>query len=163
MEKRFATFWKFFAAKEAAYKALAQSGTMTPAGAFTTLEADLFRRKVVHRPTGAQVEIAFTHEDADKVHCVAVLRGGYIGDDQTPGDVACRVDEVPAGAAAGDFARERCLQFIAESSDDISSPNVLAFSDAGGVPFILRGGKPCDWGVSLSHSGRFAAYSFMIG
>lgn len=162
-EKRYPTFWKYFAAKEAAHKALVQSGTVTPSGAFTTLEADLFRRKVVHRPTGAQVDIRFTHEDADKVHCVAVLRGGYIGDDETPGDVLSRIDQIPAGAAAGDFARERCLEFIAESSDDIAGPHVLAFWEAGAFPIILRGGKPCDWGVSLSHSGRFAAYSFMIG
>jgi 1-acyl-sn-glycerol-3-phosphate acyltransferase/phosphopantetheinyl transferase (holo-ACP synthase) len=162
-DKRFVTFWKFFAAKEAAYKALSQSGIETPSGGYRLLEADLFRRKIVHRPTGTQVDIRFTHEDADKVHCVAVLRGGYIGDDETPGDVASRIDQIPEGASPSEFARERCLEFIAESSDDIASPHVLAFSENRGVPFILRNGKRCDWGVSLSHSGRFAAYSFMIG
>jgi len=39
---------------------------------------------------------------------------------------------------------------------------VLAFSDEEGIPKVLRGGKACDWGVSLSHSGRYAAYSFMV-
>ncbi len=158
---RFSTFWKFFAAKEAAHKALEQTGIWTPPGGFWLLEADLFRRKVLHRPTGAAVAISFTDDDEDKVHCVAVLRGGWIGDDQNPGDVLWRVEQVPAGQRPGDFARERCLEFIAESSDDIPSAHVLAFTEADGIPRILRRGKICDWGVSLSHSGRYAAYSFM--
>ncbi|MBI3554165.1 MAG: 1-acyl-sn-glycerol-3-phosphate acyltransferase [Elusimicrobia bacterium] len=159
--KRFSTFWKFFAAKEAAHKALAQSGIWTPTGGFWLLEADLFRRKVLHRPTGAQVSVAFTDEDEDKVHCIAVLRGGYIGDDDSPGDVLWGVEEVPQGRSPGEFARERCLEFIAKSSDDISSAATLAFTEEDGIPKVLRGGKTCDWGVSLSHSGRYAAYSFM--
>lgn len=159
---RFVTFWKFFAAKEAAYKALTQSAISTPRAAFRLLEVDLFRRKVTHKATGAQLDIAFVEEDPEKLHCISVLRGGYIGDDETPGDVAAKVEEIPAGAQPSDFAREACLRFIAASSDDISSAAVLAFSDVGGVPRVLRGGKFCDWGVSLSHSGRFAAFSFMI-
>ncbi|OGR87659.1 MAG: hypothetical protein A3J74_04145, partial [Elusimicrobia bacterium RIFCSPHIGHO2_02_FULL_57_9] len=155
-------FWKFFAAKEASHKALAQSGLQTPVGAYGMLEVDLFRRQVVHLPTGCQVEVAFTDDDADKIHCIAVLRGGFIGDEDNPGDVLWKVDEVPADAAAQDYAREQCLKFIAQSSDEIPSPSVLAFSEQDGIPKILRSGKICDWGVSLSHSGRFAAYSFMI-
>jgi hypothetical protein len=126
------------------------------------LEADLFRRRVVHRPTGTEVETRFTDDDAEKVHCVAVLRGGSVGDDEVPGDVLWRVEEVPAGEAPGEFARDRLLDLIAESSDDIPSPAVLAIADNEGIPRVLRGGKPCDWGVSISHSGRFAACSFMI-
>ncbi|MDE1976679.1 MAG: hypothetical protein KGI84_05405, partial [Elusimicrobia bacterium] len=160
--KRFAEVCKFIAAKEAAHKALAQSGIQTPSGAFRMLEADLFRKRIVHLPTGARFDIRFTHEDEDKIHCVAVLRGGFIGDDETPGDVLWEVAEVPAGEDPHEFAREKCLEFIAESSDEISSPSLLAFADEGGAPKVLRGGKPQDWGVSLSHSGRFAAWSFMI-
>jgi phosphopantetheinyl transferase (holo-ACP synthase) len=160
--RRYSVFWKLFAAKEAAHKALAQAGIHTPRGAFTMLEADLFRRRVVHRPTGTEVETRFTDDDAEKVHCVAVLRGGSVGDDEVPGDVLWRVEEVPAGEAPGEFARDRLLDLIAESSDDIPSTAVLAIADNEGIPRVLRGGKPCDWGVSISHSGRFAACSFMI-
>ncbi len=161
-EKRFATFWKFFAAKEAAHKALAQAGLVLPLGAFLALEADLFRRKVAYRAGDVQLDIAFTAEDEDKLHCVAVLRGGYIGDDHNPGDVLWKVAEVPSGRAAGEFVRELCLSLIAESSDDIPSPDALAFGEQDGAPVVLRRGKPADWGVSLSHCGRYAACSFMI-
>ncbi|HVA67107.1 MAG TPA: 1-acyl-sn-glycerol-3-phosphate acyltransferase [Elusimicrobiota bacterium] len=159
---RFAEVCKFIAAKEAAHKALAQSGIWTPSGAFRMLEADLFRKRIVHLPTGARFDIRFTHEDEDKIHCVAVLRGGFIGDDETPGDVLWEVAEVPPGQDAHDFARGKCLEFIAQSSDEISSPGLLAFADEGGIPRVLLRGKAQDWGVSLSHSGRFAAWSFMI-
>ncbi len=159
---RFAEVCKFIAAKEAAHKALAQSGIETPSGAFSMLEADLFRKRILHLPTGARFDIRFTHEDADKVHCVAVLRGGFIGDEETPGDVLWELAEVPAGQNPHEFARERCLEFIAKSSDEISSPALLAFSDEGGIPKVLWRGQAQDWGVSLSHSGRFAAWSFMI-
>lgn len=160
--KIFASFWKFFAAKEAAHKALTQSGIQTPVGGYGMLEVDLFRRKVAHLPTGCQVDISFTDETPERIHCIAVLRGGYIGDEDAPGDVLWKIDEVPAAAPPEDYAREQCLKFIAASSDEIASAAVLAFSDEGGIPRILRAGKPCDWGVSLSHSGRYVAYSFMI-
>jgi len=162
-QERFKTFWKFFAAKEAAHKALAQAGIVLPNGGFLLLEADLFRRKVVYRPADIQLDVAFAAEDADKLHCVCVLRGGYIGDDENPGDVLSTVAPVPQGRAAGEFARELCLSFIAESSDEISSPAALAFAEEDGAPAVLRRGKAQDWGVSISHSGRFAACSFMIG
>jgi 1-acyl-sn-glycerol-3-phosphate acyltransferase/phosphopantetheinyl transferase (holo-ACP synthase) len=161
-QTRFSTFWKFFAAKEAAHKALEQTGIWTPPGGFRLLEADLFRRKVTHKPTGAQVDIKFTDDDAEKIHCVAVLRGGWIGDDLETGDVMWKVAEVPSGRRPGEFARELCLEFIAESSDDIPTAHVLGFIEDRGIPRIMRKGKLCDWGVSLSHAGRFAACSFMV-
>ncbi len=159
---RYAVFWKLFAAKEAAHKALAQGGVSTPIGAFPMLEVDLFRRKVVHRPTCTEVQVAFTDDDGEKVHCVAVLRGGSVGDEGTPGDVIWRVEKVPDGEAPGEFARGMLLDLIAESADDIPSPAVLALTEVDGIPRVLRGGRVRDWGVSLSHSGRFAACSFMI-
>ncbi len=158
-EERYRTFWKFIAAKEAAMKALAQSGVMCN---FKDLEADLFRRRIVHLPTACEMDIALTVDDPEKVHAICVLRGGYVGDDQHPGDVLWEVQQVPDGISPSEFARERCLAFIAASSDDIRTPDVLAMTDDGGIPKVLRNGRVCDWGVSLSHSGRFAAYSFMV-
>ncbi|MBI4374869.1 MAG: 1-acyl-sn-glycerol-3-phosphate acyltransferase [Elusimicrobia bacterium] len=155
------TFWKFFTGKEAAHKALARSGIKTPVGAFKHIEIDLFRRKAVHLPTGCQVDIAFTPEGEDVVHCLAVLRGGYIGDEETAGDVLWKVEPVPDGVSPSEFARERCLRFIADSSDEIDEAS-LAFSVEEEAPVVLRSGRPQDWGVSLSHSGRYAAFSFMI-
>jgi 1-acyl-sn-glycerol-3-phosphate acyltransferase/phosphopantetheinyl transferase (holo-ACP synthase) len=162
LNKRYATFWKFIAAKEATYKALAQSGIMTGLGGWRLLEADLFRRKVLHIPTGCQTEITFTDEDEDKLHCIAILRGGSIGDQEAPGDVLWAISELPPGIDPHEFVRERCLELIASSSDEISSPSALAFSEEGTTPKVLYKGKVQDWGVSLSHSGRFCACSFMI-
>lgn len=159
---RYITFWKFFAAKEASHKAFTRAGILTPHGAFCMIEVDLFRRKAVHRPTGAQVDIVFTDADGDKVHCLAVLRGGSVGDEEQPGDVLWGVEQVPEGESPSDFVRRRLLDFIAESADDIPSAAVLALSEPGGLPTVLRGGKAQDWGVSLSHSGRYVAYSFMV-
>jgi 1-acyl-sn-glycerol-3-phosphate acyltransferase/phosphopantetheinyl transferase (holo-ACP synthase) len=161
-ENRFSIFWKFFAAKEAASKAIERSDVFVPLGAFRSFEVDLFQNIVTHRPTGANIEVAFTHEDKDKLHCIAVLRGGIVGSEGSPGDVLWNVEEVPAGADPHEFARECCLSFIAESSDDIFSPASLALSDNKGLPIILKNGRPLDISVSLSHSGRYVAYSFLV-
>ena len=160
-QELFRTFWKFFAAKEAAHKALARAGLVVPRGGFHELEVDLFRRKAVHVSTALQLDIRFTDDDADKLHCVAVLRGGFIGDEETPGDAVWDVAEVPAGASPGAFARERALDFIASCNDEIGSSAKLALSEDGGLPTVLWRGKPQDWSLSLSHSGRYAACSFM--
>jgi 1-acyl-sn-glycerol-3-phosphate acyltransferase len=159
---RFRAFWRIFAAKEASHKALLQAGVVVNQGAFKELETDLFRGKVRHLPTGMDLDARFTDDDEDKLHCLAVLRGGYIGDAHDHGDFIWTVDEVPAGASPSEFVRERCLRLIAESNDEIGSPSKLAFTSDGEVPRVLYKGKPADWGVSLSHSGRFAASSFMI-
>lgn len=161
-EDFFREFWRYFCVKEACHKALARAGLIIPNGAFRELEADLFRRKAVHVPTGLQLDFRFTDDDEDKLHCVAVLRGGFIGDDQSEGDVVWDVAEVPAGQAPGAFARERALEFIASSNDEIGSSARLALSEQGGLPSVLWRGTPRDWSLSLSHSGRYAACSFMI-
>jgi phosphopantetheinyl transferase (holo-ACP synthase) len=159
---RLKTVAKFLAAKEAAHKAFVQSGIFTPSGGFSMIEADLFLRRATHVPTGAQADVAFTDEDDDKVHCIAVLRGGYIGDEPSSGDVLWGIDEAPAGANPSDYVRERCLRLIAESNDEIGTPDVLSFTDVEGIPKVVRRGRVQDWGVSLSHSGRYVAYSFMV-
>ena len=161
-EKKFAAFWKFVAAKEACHKALAQTGVVLPVGAWHALEVDLFQNKALHRPTGAVLALAFPSDDADKIHCLAVLRGGRLGAADEDSDVLFGLDELPSGEYPSDFARERLLELIAGSSDDIPGPGSLAFTEQDGVPKVLRAGKIQDWGVSLSHSGRFVAYSFMV-
>ncbi len=159
LENRERVFWKFIAAKESAIKALAQAGVT--AAAFNGIDVDLFRNKAVHLPTSCDMDIAVTADDEDKIHCLCVLRGGHLGDDHTPGDVLWEIQELPPGRSPSDFAREKLLDFIVASSDDIPSPDVLAIDEENGIPRVLRNGRVCDWGVSLSHSGRYVAYSFM--
>lgn len=158
----FATFWRFFCAKEAAHKALARTGLLVPRGAFREIEVDLFRRKAAHLPTGLQLDIRFTDDDQDKLHCIAVLRGGFIGDAESEGDVLWKLAEVPAGAVPGDFARALALNFIAERNDEIGQAGRLALTEEDGLPSVLWRGKAQDWSLSLSHSGRFAACSLMV-
>jgi 1-acyl-sn-glycerol-3-phosphate acyltransferase/phosphopantetheinyl transferase (holo-ACP synthase) len=158
----FGAFWRHFCAKEAVHKALARAGLVVPNGGFREIEVDLFRRRAVHVSTGLLLDLRFTDDDEDKLHCVAVLRGGFIGDDETEGDVVWDVSEVPAGAAPGAYARERALEFIASCNDEIGSPARLALSEDGGLPAVLWRGAAQDWSLSLSHSGRFAACSFMV-
>lgn len=158
----FATFWRFFCAKEAAHKALARAGLVVPHGAFREIEVDLFRRKAVHVSSGLQLDLRFTDDDEDKLHCVCVLRGGFIGDEDSEGDVLWKVSEAPPGVSPGAFVRELALDLVAESNDEIGSSARLALSEEGGLPTVLWRGKPQDWSLSLSHSGRFTACSFMI-
>ncbi|MBI3287966.1 MAG: 4'-phosphopantetheinyl transferase superfamily protein [Elusimicrobia bacterium] len=158
----FRTFWRFFCAKEACHKALGRAVIVVPNGAFHEIEIDLFRRKAIHLPTGLQLDIRFTDDDEDKLHCVAVLRGGYIGDEQSEGDVLWTVAQVPPGSGPGAFVRDMALDFIASTNDEIGSSARLALSEQGGLPSVLWRGAPQDWSLSLSHSGRFAAASFMI-
>ena len=81
-----------------------------------------------------------------------MLRGGWIGDEQDP-VTCCGRSEVPRGESPTDYARERASRLIAESNDEIGSAGTLAFSDEGGIPVALRGGKKQDWGVSLFIAG----------
>jgi phosphopantetheinyl transferase (holo-ACP synthase)/1-acyl-sn-glycerol-3-phosphate acyltransferase len=161
-EKLFRTFWKFFCAKEAVHKALGRAVIVVPNAAFHELEVDLFRRKATHVPTGLQLDLRFTDDDEDKLHCVAVLRGGFIGDDETEGDVLWSVAAVPSGTSPGAFVRELALDFIASTNDEIGSASKLALTEHYGLPAVLWRGRTQDWSLSLSHSGRFAAASFMI-
>ncbi len=161
-EKRFSVFWKIFAAKEAASKALERSGIFIPFGAFRSFETDLFTNHITHRPTGIRLSLAFTDEDQDKIHCIAVLRGGVMGDEHIPGDILWSIEQLPPNTNPSEFVRERALNFIAESSDDILSPASLALSVHNGLPVIYRSGRSLDISLSLSHSGRYAALSFMI-
>ncbi len=158
----FRTFWRVFAAKEACHKALARAGLTMPNGAFRELEVDLFRRKAVHVPTGLLLDLRFTDDDEDKLHCLAVLRGGFIGDETAEGDVVWDICEVPPGVSPGAFARERALEFIASCNDELGGPAALALSEDGGLPTVLWRGKPQDWSLTLSHSGRYAACAFMV-
>ncbi|MEK7389823.1 MAG: 4'-phosphopantetheinyl transferase superfamily protein [Elusimicrobiota bacterium] len=158
----FRVFWRFFCAKEACHKALGRAIIVVANGAFREIEVDLFKRKAIHLPTGLQLDIRFTDDDPDALHCLAVLRGGFIGDDETEADILWKVARVPPGVAPGAFVRELALDFIASSNDEIGSSARLALTEAGGLPAVIWRSIPQDWSVSLSHSGRYAACSFMI-
>ena len=161
-DKLFRNFWRFFCAKESVHKALGRAVIVVPNGAFHEIEIDLFRRKATHIPTGLQLDIRLTDDDEEKLHCVAVLRGGFIGDEETEGDILWTVGEVPAGTSPGAFVRDLALDFIASTNDEIGSASRLALTENYGLPAVIWRGISQDWSLSLSHSGRYAAASFMI-
>jgi 1-acyl-sn-glycerol-3-phosphate acyltransferase len=143
------------AARSAACAALSAAGL--PAD---SVDVDLFLDKAVERTTRTEVRFRFVAENAERVVCVAVVRGGLLGNAFSPGDVLWRVESLPIGATPSSFAGELLLRFIAESSDDIHASE-LELELLAGVPKVRRQGTVQDWGVSFSHSGRFAACSFM--
>src|SRR5581483_1895206 len=69
----FRSFWRIFAAKEAAWKALVQAGVRVPDGAYRLLEFDAELNEIVCLPTGDRVRAEFAEDDSDKLHCVASL------------------------------------------------------------------------------------------
>jgi hypothetical protein len=143
------------AARVACRSALRSAGLPTEA-----IEVDLFRHTAVERTSGTEVRFRFAVEDSEKILCVALLRGGSLGDESSPGDIAWTVKSPPNGSDPDSYSKEELLRLIAESSDDLRVDD-LKFDLIDGFGKVLLRGKPQDWGASISHSGRFVACSFM--
>lgn len=142
-----------FAAKEAAWKALAQAGIRVPDGAYPLLQFDPDQCEVVCLPSGDRLDVVIAAEDADRVHCVATLHADIA---KTRRGLA----ELPEGEDASSYAREELLRSIAIERGMRSS--ALAVAEEGGIPRILDRGRRANWSVSLSHAGRFVAFSYLF-
>jgi 1-acyl-sn-glycerol-3-phosphate acyltransferase len=148
------------AARTAALAALRSAGLAEESDR-GRIEVDLFRQKALHRPSGTEVDVRIVLEDGEKLACAAILRGGRFEDEASAGDLAWRVEPLPRRADPLAFARERLRSFIAESADDIVIEE-LEIGEQDGLPRVLRRGKVQDWAPSLSHSGAFVGFSFMV-
>jgi phosphopantetheinyl transferase (holo-ACP synthase) len=155
----YSAFWQLFAAKEAAYKALAQAGIETPSGAYRALQVDLAKRRVTHAMTSHEVEIAHLSADREKVHCVAVFRQRDAGG--SPEDLHWTAERLPAGIEPSEGARETLLR-LAEGASGRGRPGRFAVASVQGIPRLLDRGEWRDWSVSLSHSGRYVASSLLF-
>jgi phosphopantetheinyl transferase (holo-ACP synthase) len=150
-------FWSIFSAKEAGYKAFAQLGISTPHGAFSMIEADLAASRVRHLPTGETAELLHLTVNSDCVHTVALFAPG--GEPAPSDTVLTGIAYVPETAEASDYARERLVGSIAGRLEvDAAS---LSIGNRDGIPRVLRSGRWEDWSVSLSHSGRLAAWAWV--
>lgn len=149
-------FWSLFAAKEAAWKALAQAGIEVPRGAYYELDADLRRRRVTHGPSDLPVDIVLLDADEDRVHCVAVY-----SEEDHPMDVRSALVTTRAGEDPGDAAREALLALAAEGSPRGSRPDRFAVGARRGAPALLESGQWLSASVSLAHAGRYAAASIL--
>jgi phosphopantetheinyl transferase (holo-ACP synthase) len=151
-------FWSIFSAKEAGYKAFAQAGIATPHGAFSMIEADLAGSRVRHLPSGETAELLHLTVSADCVHTVALYSPA--GDPTASDMVLTGIAYVPETSEASDYARERLIASIAGRLPDAKASD-LAVGSQEGIPKILRGGRWQDWSVSISHSGRLAAWAWV--
>ena len=67
---------------------------------------------------------------------------------------------VRSGNHTGNDARERLLASIAARLPE-TDPASLAIGNRDGIPSVLRRGRWEDWSISLSHSGRLAAWAWI--
>jgi phosphopantetheinyl transferase (holo-ACP synthase) len=143
------TLWSFFAAKEAAYKALVKLGH-APGFAHREIRVDPDLRSVCWRD--CRLELAITGDD-ESVHAVA----------WTPFDPPPRARVAHAGEQEGQAARALVREMVAEAlgchADElvVVRDEVPGAWDGFGPPRIERAGAAVDADVSLSHDGRFAA------
>ena len=151
-------FWSIFSAKEAGYKAFAQAGLATPKRAFAMIEADLAGSRVRHVESGATAELLHLTVTADCVHTVALYCPG--GDETAAETVLTGIAWVPENTPASDYARERLLASIATTLPGAENAEAEV-ATLGGIPRIRRSGRWEDWSISLSHSGRLAAWAWV--
>lgn len=151
-------FWSIFSAKEAGYKAFAQQGIATPHVAFSMIEADLANARVRHLPTGESAELLHLTVSSDCVHTVALYAPG--GDPAPSDTVLTGIAYVPETSEASDYARERLIASIAGRLPDTDAAS-LAIGNRDGIPRVLRSGRWEEWSVSISHSGRLAAWAWV--
>jgi phosphopantetheinyl transferase (holo-ACP synthase) len=144
-------FWWLFAAKEAAHKAFAQAGHETPRGGYRLLEVDLDGGRVVHLPTGLAATIARFEADRRRIHCVVTA-----GDVPENALLLCGLRRVPSGRSPSEEARDALARGLANRFG--GSPDRWAVGEKDGAPRLLEAGRWIDASISLSHSGRFAAY-----
>ena len=128
-------------------------GVRLPYGSYHSLEVDDSVQQLVCLPTGHRAAVVFPNEDRDKIHCIATLEAG----------ATCPqwgVDEIPPRSDPSDLVREKVLTSLAAVRG--LRVSALAIGDKAGIPKILERGQWRDWSVSLSHSGRFVAFSYIV-
>ena len=123
-----------------------------PDGAYRLLEFDAGLEEMVCLPTGDRLRVEFAVDDAEKLHCVASLTAG-------PAVVRRGMSQLGSGADASAAARESLIdQLVRERGGAAAS---FAVGERDGFPRILERGRWKDWSVSLSHAGRFVAFSYI--
>ena len=147
-----ALLWAFFAAKEAAFKLACKLGPR-PVFAHRSFVVAPSLTSVRHE---GRLFNLWVERDGDRLHAVAWTLG------ERPLAVAAQVDPAEdAGTAV------RRLVAVSLGRRFASSPAMLAIVrdpapeawDDLGPPRLLRCGLPLDLDVSLSHDGRFAAFT----
>ncbi|MBK7859723.1 MAG: 4'-phosphopantetheinyl transferase superfamily protein [Archangiaceae bacterium] len=138
--------WSLFAAKEAAYKAVARGEPAPPfAHRRFVVSGDLESVRYGEQSLSLRVSI-----DGACVH--AVVWSGAL----QPIAEAGRVHPLETPGAAARRLLESCL---GGDGLEVVRPARPGSWDGFGPPVVLRAGRPLDITVSLSHDGRFAGFA----
>jgi phosphopantetheinyl transferase (holo-ACP synthase) len=140
-----------WAAKESAYKAArkAERSTVFSPVRFVVDLDGAERATVTAGGRRFTVDLVRT---ADWVHAVARAA-------EDPPAAACTaVGRVPAGTSDSDAVRRLAVDTLTRALD----LDGLAIGRDGGVPRLLRHGRPLAADLSLSHHGRFAAFACVL-
>jgi phosphopantetheine--protein transferase-like protein len=145
--QRFSLFWKIFAAKEASSKAITQLGHIVPFGSFTHFEVEIDRNSVIHC-SGEVLWIQTIQSNPDWIHAVVCSSVGL--------KVVSEVHYVSDNTNASDYLMEKLLMNLKWNGYEHAT-----WVQKMGIPIVVRDGKPVAH-VSFSHSGRFAAFSWLL-
>lgn len=139
------TFWKIFALKEASSKAISQLGHHVPFGSFTHFETNLDRNVVVHC-SGEVLYIQNMEANPDWIHAVVTSSV----ESKIIWEIHC-VNSNPS-----EYLQERLLKSL-NKNGFLSA----AFAQRDGIPLAIQESRLIA-PVSFSHSGRFAAFSWVL-
>lgn len=164
-----ALLWAFWAAKEAAYKAVSKAApgvSSAPRRYRVTIDLQKWpdtASGLVKTPRGTALIRIFYRQDC--VHCIASA-----GSSPDFSDIISGLKQIAPGkgpvsvresAAARNAAGARIASFLGINPDDI---RILRETGprGQGPPMVHIKGKRAPIDISLSHDGRFAAYAFWI-
>jgi phosphopantetheinyl transferase (holo-ACP synthase) len=142
-------FWQIFALKEASSKAITQLGYTVPFGSFTHFEVDIGQNNVLHC-SGEVLSIQMIQSNSEWIHAVvnSVVRTSC---PQTVSEVYKLADNEDPSV----FLQNKLLNSLRSNGYPFAT-----FAQGNGIPLIVQDGKPLA-PVSFSHSGKFAAFSWL--
>lgn len=165
------TLWLFWAAKEAAYKAI-KAATPSVCSIPRRYEVDLkWPPRLFLRGEGSPLSPAGrVITPAGQLELLAVMNRNYIHAIAIePGVEAAglvqRVARMDEGGKAGDpsaFVRRLLLKDVSRRLSCPERELAVAKEPESGAPLLLRVGKPLPAAGSLSHDGFFVAYAFLF-
>lgn len=143
-------FWQIFVLKEASSKAITQLGYTVPIGSFTHFEAN-FARNVVFHCSGEVLFVQNIRMNPKWIHAVVTSTPP-----STDFKIIWEVHHLKEGSNASEYLQKRLLQSL--KCHGYSS---TTYAQKEGIPLAIQEGKSVT-PVSFSHSGRFAAFSWML-
>ena len=149
--QRCSEFWQIFALKEASSKAITQLGYTVPFGTFTHFEVDIERNTVLHC-SGEVLDIQSIQTNPEWIHVVV----SNVVLTSRP-QILSEVHELGDSEDPSSYLKDKLIRSL--KNNGYSS---ATFAQHDGIPLIVQDGHPIA-PVSFSHSGKFAAFSWLSG